>query len=144
LWNNFEPELQDALSLAYNQARREGKQRISTRTFFAAVVRLRPGLLDPLLDQLPEESLPEPVAAEVPVASPILKEPPLLSTCVQNALVRLGPKVDSRHKLTSADVFVDVAKHGSGSSVARLREHGVTEERIDQMVKQLGIRVTER
>src|SRR5947209_9665037 len=37
LWGRLEPDLQEALSLAYNQAKREGKNRISTRTFFAAV-----------------------------------------------------------------------------------------------------------
>jgi hypothetical protein len=66
LWSSFDPELQDALSVAYNQAKREGKARISTRTFFAAVARLRPGPLAEFLDRLPEAALPEPLAKRSP------------------------------------------------------------------------------
>src|SRR5262249_29114016 len=144
LWGSFEPDLQDALSLAYNQAKREGKTRISTRTFFAAVARLRPGRLAQLLDRLPEDSLPEPVGEEVPRRGPILEEEPLLSTCVENALVALARKADPEHRMTVEEVFVDVAKHGTGASVAHLRERGVTPQRIDELVEEVGGEVRER
>jgi hypothetical protein len=116
LWGSFDPELQDALSLAYNQAKREGKARISTRTFFAAVARLRPGPLPQILDRLPEHALPEPIGEEVPRESRILQEEPQLSTCVENALRHLGTEADPEHPLSTAEVFVDVAKHGRGAS----------------------------
>src|SRR5262245_48457536 len=125
LWRSFEPELQDALSVAYNQAKREGKTRISTRTFFAAVARLRPGPLAQCLDRLPEGALPKPISADVPRESSILKEDPQLSSCVESALSQLGRKTDSRHKMSTADVFLEVAKHGTGASVIHLREQGV-------------------
>jgi hypothetical protein len=144
LWGRFDPELQAALALAYNQARREGKNRISTRTFFAAVARLKPGWLAQLLGRLPEGSLPEPIGEDVPPESSILQEDPQLSTCVENALTHLAGKADPRHPLSTAEVFVDVAKHGAGASVARLREEGVTPERIDQLVGELGWEVRER
>src|SRR5262245_62160074 len=144
LWRSFEPELQDALSVAYNQAKREGKTRISTRTFFAAVARLKPGQLAQFLDRLPETALPEPISEDVSRESRILQEEPQLSTCVENALSHLRKKADHYHKLSTAEVFVDVAKHGTGASVAHLREQGITPEKIDQLVEELGWEVRER
>jgi hypothetical protein len=144
LWDTFDPDLQDAMSVAFNQAKREGKTRISTRTFFAAVARLKPARFAPLLDRLPEDALPEPVGQDVPRESSILEEEPLLSTCVENALSHLGPKADPHHKLSAAEIFVDVAKHGSGASVAHLREKGVTPEKIDRLVDELGWEVRQR
>jgi hypothetical protein len=143
LWASFSPELREALALAYNQARREGKTRISTRTFFAAVARLRPEQLKQLLDRLPPEALPEPVGADVPRQSRLLEEEPLLSSCVEGALTRLGKKADPRHPLSAKEVFVDVAKHGTGASVAQLRQHGVSAEEIDRLVGELGWEVRE-
>jgi hypothetical protein len=46
--------------------------------------------------------------------------------------------------LSTAEVFVDVAKHGVGASVARLRERGVTPEKVDRLVKECGWEVRER
>ena len=144
LWSSFDPELQDALSMAYNQAKSEGKTRISTLTFFAAVVRLRPGPLPQFLDRLPEHSLPEPIGEDVPRESQILQEEPLLSTCVENALLHLSKGADPEHRLSTAEVFVEVAKHGAGASVAQLREHGITPEKIDQLAGESGWEERER
>jgi serine/threonine protein kinase len=143
-WDHLDPDLQDALSLAFNQARREGKSRISTRLFFAAVHRLKRGNVPKLLDQLPEGCLPEPISHDVSLESRILDENPLLSNCVANAMNHLGPKAGPEHKLTVADVFVDVAKFGTGDSVVRLRRHGVSADKIDRLVEQLGWKVTRR
>ena len=49
LWGRFALDLREALSLAYNQAKRAGKTRISTRTFFAALARLKPASVAQLL-----------------------------------------------------------------------------------------------
>jgi serine/threonine protein kinase len=144
LWRCLEPELQDALALAFNQARREGKNRISTRTFFAALARLKPGRLSELLELLPGGSLPEPIAEDVPVDRRILEDQPELSTCVENALLNLGGQASPEHKLGAQDVFVDVAKFGTGPSVTQLRVHGFTPDQIDRLVGQLGLRVVRR
>ncbi|MGA2253314.1 MAG: serine/threonine-protein kinase [Thermoguttaceae bacterium] len=182
LWRNLEPDLQDALALAYNQAKREGKQRISTRTFFAAVARLRPEGISPLLDLLPKGSLPEPIEEAVsasrlfrqvkprlefgieatnpenrspavsfdphnPVSdmhAQILVEKPLLSNCIENAFNHLGQHAVQGRKLATEDVFVDVAKFGTGPSVARLRDYGVTPQIMDRLVAQLGWKVIQR
>ena len=144
IWENLDPDLQDALALAHNQARREHKDRISTRTFFAALGRLRAGRLPSLLDLLPEGALPAPVGDDVSTHSQLLEQPPKLSTCVENALVHLGSHASPAHRLGTEDVFVDVAKFGTGPSVARLRAHGVTPGVIDQIVEQLGWQVVRR
>jgi serine/threonine protein kinase len=143
-WKNLEPDLQDALALAFNQAKREGKNRISTRTFFAALGRLKPGRLSRLLNLLPEGSLPGAVAEDVPLNREILAEKPLLASCVESAFHHLGDQAKPERKLAVEDVFVDVAKYGTGASVVQLRTHGVTPETIDRLVKQLGWRVARR
>jgi hypothetical protein len=137
LWGRLDPQLQDALALAYAQARREGKGRISTRLFFAAVARLRPGALAALLDLLPEGALPGPTAADAP-GEGRPTEGALLSPCVEGALLRLSRDAAPGHKLSAAEVFVEVAKRGTGASVARLRERGVTAEEIDRLARQAG------
>jgi hypothetical protein len=63
---------------------------------------------------------------------------------VENALTRLGKRADPRHKLSTAEVFVDVAKHGIGPSVAHLWERGITPEKIDCLVEELGWEIRER
>jgi serine/threonine protein kinase len=144
LWDDLDSDLQDALALAYNQARREKKDRISTRTFFAALARLQPGRLPQLLGLLPEGSLPEPAAADVPTQSQILQDAPKLSSCLQHALLHLGVAKPTGHKLVPEEVFVDIAKFGNGPSVVRLRTHGVTPELVDRFVRQLGWKVVQR
>jgi hypothetical protein len=78
------------------------------------------------------------------VHNKILEEKPALSNCVENALAQLGRNANPKRKLTLPDVFVDVAKFGTGSSVARLRAHGVTPEVIDRLVGQLRWKVAKR
>lgn len=144
LWDDLDADLQDALTLAYNQARREKKNRISTRTFFAALARLQPGRLPELLGQLPDGALPEPAAADLPTQSQILQDAPRLSRCVANALLQLGAAKPAWHKLAPEEVFVDIARYGTGPSVVKLRAHGVSPEWIDRSVRQLGWKVVRR
>jgi hypothetical protein len=141
IWDSLDPHLQDAFALAYNKKRREGSTRISTRDFFQALVRLRDDHLAPLLDSLPADSLPEPVPASVSTAPELLEEAPLLSDCVAESLARFKQLEPLPRKIGPADIFVDVAKHGHGPSVARLRHHGIGPAQIDERVKQLGLSV---
>ncbi|MEM9451334.1 MAG: toll/interleukin-1 receptor domain-containing protein [Cyanobacteria bacterium P01_E01_bin.6] len=64
-WDNLSPSLQDAIVLAANAARREGKDIISTRTLFAALRRLHPAPLPEFFDQIPSEALPEPLPQDL-------------------------------------------------------------------------------
>lgn len=140
IWENLEPELQDAMTLAYNQAVRNGSGRISTRYFFGAVQRLKPDVLN----YFPEESLPVPTDADLaPDHNPAEEDAPL-SDCVNESLVQLTATVGRDRQVTLEDVFIDVAKHGTGASVSQLRTHGVDPDKIDQIVGQLGWEVVAR
>jgi hypothetical protein len=97
-----------------------------------------------LLGLLPEGAIPEPVSSDLPRQSQILQGAPKLSTCVENALLHLGAAKPPGHKLVPEEVFVDIAKFGTGPSVVKLRTHGVTPELIDRFVSQLGWKVLRR
>ena len=144
IWDRLEPNLQDALSMAYNQSRREGKAKIRTRYLFAAMARLSSEPLSQMLNRLPVEALPNLINKDVTTERTLLTEATELSACVEESLKELVPKSTEEHKISSADVFVDIAKNGTGNSVARLREHNITAERVDQLVSELGWNVTQR
>jgi hypothetical protein len=144
IWDSLDPSLQDAFSLAYNKKRREGSTRISTRDFFQALACTHDEGLQRLLGAIPAEALPEPVAADVPVTRQVLEEAPLLSDCVAESLGQFRRQERLPRKLTPADVFVDIAKHGHGSSVRKLREHGIGPEEIEDRVRRLGLSVIRR
>lgn len=143
-WDLLDPALQDAFALAANSARREGKDIISTRTIFAALRRLHPGELSEFFSQIPSEALPAPLPASLAVDRESLDDIRVLSSCVQDSLNNLTPQVNEKKRLTSEDMFVDIARHGQGYSVHRLRTHGVDEARIDVIVRQLGWSVLDR
>jgi hypothetical protein len=144
LWDCLDPNLQDAFSLAYNKKRREGSTRISTRDFFQALLRIQDDTLKALLESLPKGALPEPVAANVPASPQLLEEDPLLSDCVVESLSQFKEMGPLPRKISPADLFVDVAKHGHGPSVARLREHGVDPAVVEEKVQKLGLSVLRR
>jgi hypothetical protein len=142
IWDRLEPDLQDALAVAYNEARRNHQSIISTRRFFAALARLQPELLKTL--KIPKESLPDPITEPYTRKDFLLSEDYRLSSCVEDSFRALVPKTTSQRKLSSVDVFIDLAKHGHGNSVAQLREHGITSEKVNQTVKELNLNPIER
>jgi serine/threonine protein kinase len=148
VWDQLDPGLQDAFSLAYNKKRRTGSNRISTRDLFEAMARLGTGPVREVFNELPAGALPDPTAADIPVDRSVLKEQPLLSDCVQESLGefrKLGGVIKQKKKKVSAvDLFVDVANHGHGSSVVQLREHGVDPDALERIVNRLGLRVLRR
>jgi serine/threonine protein kinase len=144
LWDDLEPGLQDAFLLAYNKKLREGGHRISTRDLFQALARVQDPGLQALLEALPQESLPEPVDGEIPIARHVLADAPPLADCVADSLGHFLHARPLPRKLAPADVFIDIGKHGHGPSVARLRQHGVTAEELERRVKQHGLSVLRR
>ena len=143
-WNNLDDDLQDAFALAYNQSRRDGISIIKTKTLFAAMMKLNREPLNDLFRLLPEEALPNPICENSIEKQYILNENPDFSGCVADSLENFSKHKNVRRKLSSEDIFVDIAKHGTGSSVARLRTHGISAKKIDQIVTQLGWKVIER
>lgn len=144
IWDSLDANLQDAFSLAYNKKRREGSTRISTRDFFQALRRIDDVPLNQLLQSLPEKSLPEPVSAGIEVNRQVLDESPLLSDCVADSLSHFRALASLPRRISPSDIFVDVAKHGHGPSVAKLREYGVGPAEIDSEVQRLGLSVIMR
>jgi nucleoside phosphorylase len=143
-WDVLEPDLQDAFALSYNQSRREGSNIIKTRHLFAALRKIGSESLRSFLELLPEESLPAPIEENNLAKDYILQEQPNFSSCVEGSLRHIGQHATSNRKLSGEDVFVDIAKYGTGTSVAQLRTHGISAQKIDQIVKQLGWNVIER
>ena len=134
-WPNFDPELQSAIAIAFNQAKQEGANTIKTRYLFAALVRLRPGTLTELLDEIPEAGMPKPISEDISDGRNLLmNEPVNLSGCIADSLSHLAPLATSEDQLTSTEMFVDIAKFGTGNSVSKLRKAGVTPEVVDQLV----------
>lgn len=144
VWEQLDPELQDAFSLAYNKKRRTGSTRISTRDLFEALSRLGTGPLRQVMNELPEGAMPEPAEPGISLDRAVLREQPLLSDCVRESLLEFRKIEAQPVKVTPVDLFVDVAKHGHGPSVVRLREHGVDPAAIERIVNKLGVRVIKR
>lgn len=145
MWDDLDPSLQDAFSLAYNKKRRQGGNRISTKDFFQALARLGDDSLRPLIDSLPEGALPDPIDPDVSRDRRlVLEESPLLSDCVEDSLEHFRELENRPRRISAADIFVDIAKHGHGPSVARLRDHGVGEREIEEQVHKLGLSVLRR
>jgi hypothetical protein len=144
LWGRFDDELRRVLSLGYDLARREGKTRISTRTFLAAVAQIWPTALQPLLRTLPEGALPRIPVREVHMRSDITRETPELSTCLESTLRELSRAAGPERRITITDVFVDLLKHGTGDSVVDLRARGVTAAWLDAQIRKLELRLLSR
>lgn len=141
LWPAMSPELREALSVAYNENRRAGDGGIKTQDLFAAFHRLRPKSLEPILEEITPAALPEPTGGPVTAEPYILEELPWLSPCVASSIKRLSKHLPPGRVLTAEDVFADIAKHGTGASVALLRKHNIGPAEIDQIVRQKNIQV---
>jgi hypothetical protein len=140
IWTCLDPALQDALALAYQHAVDDDADHIKTRYVFAAILRLRPALIA----YFPDNTLPEPTPADIAASPVILQKSPNLSGCVYDTLNQLIRRATPERQLTLEDVFVDIAKHGTGSAVEKLRQHGITAGKIDEIARQLGWQVMAR
>ena len=82
--------------------------------------------------------------AEVPRENRlVLEEKPLLSDCVADSLEHFKELQPLPRRISSADMFVDIARYGHGESVSRLRHHGVGKKQIEERVQELGLVVLE-
>ncbi len=143
-WGRLDVDLQDIFSTAYNEAQREGRRIIKTQDVFSAMMRLRPEPLPELIRYLPSDSLPKPIGIEVSTERFLFNDDPDFSGCVYDSIAHLSPKIPINNQLSSKDVFVDIAKFGTGGSVRRLRTHGVVPATIDEIVSQLGWQIISR
>jgi hypothetical protein len=56
----------------------------------------------------------------------------------------LTPEVAPEEKLSSEDVYIDIARHGTGKSTRLLRRHGVSKADVEKIVGQVGWHLVER
>ncbi len=147
LWPKLDPQAQQAFSMAYNQTRAAGDPGVATEHLFSALVRVAhesdDTRLRSLFEQIPAAALPGPIDGFVPTKAYIAMERPWLSHCVASSVARLGRSLPPGRTLTGADIFADIAKHGTGSSVARLRQHRIQPEDIDSYVRRAGLDVVD-
>jgi hypothetical protein len=138
MWERLDPLLQDAFSLACNAAREQGRSRIQTKDLFAAIMRIQPDPLSELLCLLPPSALPKPLDQHISIEPRILHDNPQFSACIADSLNHIGQKATLRDTLSSTELFVDIAKYGTGNSVTQLRQHGINPEKIDTLIRQFG------
>ena len=144
MWDYLDASLQDAFALAYTKKKRAGKDRISTRDLFQALVRINDPSVSQLFNTLPEGALPKPIDNTITKDDSVLTDSPLLSNCVAESLTYYESFKSQTRKVSQADLFVDIGKNGTGPSVRRLREHGVNDIDIQDRVNDLGMVVMAR
>jgi hypothetical protein len=138
-------ELEDVLTLAQNQSRRDGKAVTSTRYVFAAIKRLNPELLREMIDVMnKDDALPDTPSFDKLPPPTLLDSDLAFSNCITESLTQLRIEARNTPAVSVADLFVDVAKYGKGASVERLRDHGYDADRIDEMVSKLRVKVDVR
>jgi hypothetical protein len=141
IWTRMDPDLQRAFSVAYNDNRRAGDGGIQTRDLFAALLRINPLGLRPIVEEIPKAALPAPTQGSVLDEPYIIQERPWLSHCVASSIRRLSKQLPEGQTLTAADVFADIARNGSGESVRLLRQHNIGPAVIDSILKRKNIQV---
>ncbi|MCX4239432.1 serine/threonine protein kinase [Paraliomyxa miuraensis] len=144
VWNRLDADLQDAFMLAATAALRGGKDYISTTTLFAAIRRLSPEPMPRLFEQLPPAAVEDSIPTSLDTDAGALGGIRSFSPCVDTALEQLSPLATSEHRITTEDLFLDIARYGTGKSTMRLRTHGVSRDRIDEIIRQLGWVILER
>ena len=141
LWPKMSSEVQRAFSIAYNENRLAGDPGIQTRDLFAALLRIESPALQQVLTDIPSEALPEPTEGPVSDEPYVIEERPWLSGCVASSVRRLGKSLPPGRSLTATDIFADIAKNGTGASVALLRKHNVGPSEIDTILRNRDIEV---
>ncbi len=134
VWPRMDSALKQVFGMAYNEHRALGDGGVATQDLFASMVRLKDPMVRPFLQSIPASALPEPMQDPILATDYIAREKPWLSHCVSTSIRRLARQLPGGHLLTTADVFADIAKHGTGHSVQRLRDHGIHPRHIDQVI----------
>jgi len=144
IWGQLHPDMQDAFVLANNERKRLGHDKLHTELLFKALVRLGNSDLVKIFQKLPEGSLPTPVEETNSSNNTLFEDKPVLSGCVQDSMSSYLKLSNIRRDLTPSDIFIDIGKHGTGRSVARLRDHGVDEDELEKIAGGLGYDLVRR
>ena len=142
---NISSELKDILGFAELISRRKGKERTSTKDFFAALNTVRPDSLLELIEELDsKKALPKPVDKELLDIPRKLSNNRVLSPCITESLKELQQVSEKSNRISVDDMFIDVSKNGKGKSVAKLRKKGIGVNEIEGYVEKFKLSVKER
>lgn len=142
VWPRMSEATQRVLNIAYNENRLAGDGGIDTQTLFRAM-RLDNEVtpITSAIEARSPDALPPKIEGPIVAQPYIVQEQPWLSGCVADSIKRLALHLPPGRKLTTADIFTDIAKHGIGGSVWRLRQHNIGPADIDQIVHDTGVSV---
>lgn len=141
IWGRMTPELQNFFIIPYNENRMKGDPGIQTRDLFAAMVTNPTPEIDAVMKHIPKQALPEPITGSVINERYIETEQPWLSHCIAASIERLSNALPKGQQLTALDVFIDIARNGTGDSVAMLRKHNIDTKAIDEILKKEHLEV---
>ncbi len=141
IWPRLDPQVQRAVSIAYNENRRAGDPGIKTPDLFSALQRVGDDSLQQVIAEIPSAALPPATPGPVTDEAYILEERPWLSNCVSASIRRLAKAVPDGRQISPTDIFADIAKHGTGDSVLLLRKHQVRPADIDAILHRHNLSV---
>ncbi|MEQ1905950.1 MAG: toll/interleukin-1 receptor domain-containing protein [Pirellulaceae bacterium] len=144
MWNRIDLELQKIMAVAAALGEMEGKTYVDTTNFVKALMFLKPGNISDFFEELPKGALPDSVVSNVRIQSNALRKLESFSPCINSAINNLAPRIATEEKLSSEDVYIDIARYATGKSTQRLRSHGVNKENVEKIVQQLGWKLVER
>lgn len=144
IWQKIDEDLRKIFVVAATLAETESKNYVSTTNFVKALMFLKPGNISEFFSRLPEGALPESVPADVPMHVTALQSLDSFSPCINSAMANLTPRISRDEKLSSEDVYIDIARYATGKSTQRLRSHGVCKQDVEKIVEQLGWQLVER
>ena len=144
--DKIDRDLVQVLEAAALIANVQGRDYISTTTFVQALRHCSPGKITELFQKLPEGALPKKPQVEAMgeiSGSELLDRMASFSPCINSALSNLLHSATER-PISSEDVFVEIARYSGGKSTMLLRSKGVTKEKVESMVTDLGWELIER
>ena len=144
IWPFIDDELRHILVVAATLAQLESKNYVSTTNFVKALVVVKPGRITEFFDRLPQGALPNSSHTEASERLDSLESLESFSPCIDSAFSSLTPEIAKDEKLTSEDIYIDIARHGAGKSTRLLRSRGVSKSDVEDIVKQLGWHLVER
>lgn len=144
LWPYVDDDLRQIQVVAATLAQLEDKNYVSTTNFVKALMVLKPGRISEFFNKLPAGALPDSIPADVPLRLSALGSLESFSPCINSAMSHLTPEVAAEEKLSSEDVYIDIARYGTGKSTRLLRSHGVNKADVENIVGQLGWHLVER
>lgn len=144
VWNNLDDELRKIMAVAATLAQIDNKDYIATTNFVKALMVIKPGRISEFFDALPPNALPEDVPSNISLRMDSLKQLDSFSPCISSAMSHLTPMISETGQLSSEDLYIDIARYGTGKSTRLLRNHGVSKEAVEQIVSQLGWQLVER